>query len=260
MSEHLRHGWEPDTPVEDSLLRQYVLACGATSRLLAELAGGRAQWWPDLSAADAVSPVIFDNAAVLLRPPPYTDIDDVLDRLLAFFPPQRHWILLSAWPLPDLTGRGLELMGHPPFMVRPAGGTAPPLPEGLRIERVRDAEALGQWVSILLESFGMDAYDLPLRNPAILDGPFRLFLGCLDGRPVATSGTRLGHRLNDVEWVANRAEARGKGIGAAMTWAATLAEPEHPGMLIASDDGRPVYERMGYLPVLRMTLWHRRPA
>jgi predicted N-acetyltransferase YhbS len=60
--------------------------------------------------------------------------------------------------------------------------------------------------------------------------------------------------------VSNLARARGKGIGAALTWAATLAEPELPATLISSDDGRPVYERMGYLPIHRFTLWHRPPA
>ena len=40
-----------------------------------------------------------------------------------------------------------------------------------------------------------------------------------------------------------------------MTWTATLSSPEQPAMLIASDLGRPIYERMGYLPVSRCTLW-----
>jgi len=37
---------------------------------------------------------------------------------------------------------------------------------------------------------------------------------------VATAGARISHGLNDVEWVANLADERGKGIGAALTWAA----------------------------------------
>ena len=37
----------------------------------------------------------------------------------------------------------------------------------------------------------------------------------------------------------------------------TLADPTRPAMLIASDQGRPVYERMGYLPLFRFTLWSR---
>jgi hypothetical protein len=40
-----------------------------------------------------------------------------------------------------------------------------------------------------------------------------------------------------------------------MTWPATLADADAPSMLIASDLGRPTYERMGYLPMARFTLW-----
>jgi len=38
-----------------------------------------------------------------------------------------------------------------------------------------------------------------------LDDSLRLFLGYLNGRPVATAGARISHSLNDVEWVANLA-------------------------------------------------------
>ena len=40
-----------------------------------------------------------------------------------------------------------------------------------------------------------------------------------------------------------------------MTWPATLADPDAPSMLIASDLGRPTYERMGNLTMARFTLW-----
>src|SRR4051812_22665001 len=116
MGEHLMHGWEPDTPAEDSLLRRFVLASGSHTRFLAEACGGRAPQWGGLSAADAAPPLFFEKAAGLLRPPQYTDLEDVLARLREFYPPERHWTLLSAWPTPDLSGHGFELMGHPPFM------------------------------------------------------------------------------------------------------------------------------------------------
>ena len=45
-----------------------------------------------------------------------------------------------------------------------------------------------------------------------------------------------------------------------MTWAATLADPERPAVLVASDDGRPTYERMGYVAVARWTAWLRPPT
>jgi hypothetical protein len=53
---------------------------------------------------------------------------------------------------------------------------------------------------------------------------------------------------------------RGRGFGAAVTWAATLADPAKPAVLIASDPGRPVYERMGYLRLMRLTMWGGTPA
>jgi len=60
-----------------------------------------------------------------------------------------------------------------------------------------------------------------------------------------------------VEYVAALSTARGRGAGAAVTWAATLADPALPAILVASDDGRPLYERMGYAAVERWTVWLR---
>jgi hypothetical protein len=60
--------------------------------------------------------------------------------------------------------------------------------------------------------------------------------------------------VNHVEFVATLPDARGKGYGAAVTWAATLHAPDLPSLLIASDMGRPAYERMGYLALTRWSL------
>lgn len=40
-----------------------------------------------------------------------------------------------------------------------------------------------------------------------------------------------------------------------MTMAAARVEPDRPALLIASDDGRGVYRRLGFVPLLRYTLW-----
>lgn len=50
---------------------------------------------------------------------------------------------------------------------------------------------------------------------------------------------------------------RRRGAGTAATWAATLAEPDLPAVLISSDDGVGIYRRMGYLTLARATLWWR---
>jgi hypothetical protein len=65
----------------------------------------------------------------------------------------------------------------------------------------------------------------------------------------------LGASMSHVEYVTATQTVRGRGYGEAMTWPATLADADAPSMLIASDLGRPTYERMGYLPMARFTLW-----
>lgn len=261
MSEHLTHGWEPELAATDSLLRRYVLANVDSAAHGARSAGGRVARWDDLALADARSPFFFDNIAILLQPPTLTDVADVVTRLLDFYPPERHVGFLSPWPTPDLGPLGLELMGHPPLMARPAGGQAPPLPAGLEVVPVRDRAGLATFVDTLVEAYPLPtARETAVASASFLEGPVRLFLGVVDGAPVATAGARLAHGVVDVDWVSTMPDRRGRGYGAALTWAATLADPASAAVLIASDEGQPVYEAMGYLRLLRLTMWNRPPA
>ena len=72
---------------------------------------------------------------------------------------------------------------------------------------------------------------------------------------MATALSYTGDGVVNVEAVATLPGHRGRGIGAAVTWAATLADPELPAVLLASDDGIGVYRRMGYLSMTRWTMW-----
>ena len=259
--EHLTHGWEPDLDDGDSLLRRYVMATADRAALIATAAGGRVERTESVALADPDSAVFFDNAAVLLQPPGYVDLRSALEHVLAFYPPERHFVLMSAWPTEDLSPSGLELMGHPPLMFRPAGGAAPPLPAGLSIREVDDGASLAEFIATLVDAYPMPGGErTPIADPSILGGPLRFFTGYVDGVAVATSGARIGPGIVDVEWVSTREAHRRRGFGAAVTWAATLAEPSLPAVLIASDDGQPVYEAMGYVRLLRLTLWHRPPG
>jgi len=258
--EHLTHGWEPDLAADDSLLRQFLLANVERNASMATSAGGRHERWDDLAVADPRSPVLFDNAAVLLQPPQYIDLDDAVRRMVDFYPPDRHFLFLSAWPTPDLSGAGLELMGHPPLMLRPPGGSAPDLPFGLEVVPVSDRRTLDDFAHTLVEAYPLPGGgDTVLADTGILHGDIRLYVGYVEGEPVATAGARLGHGIVDVEWVSTRARYRRQGIGAALIWAATLSQPAYPAMLIASDAGQPVYQAMGYLRLMRLTVWHRPP-
>lgn len=257
---HLTHGWEPDLDASDSLLRRYVLASADRGEAMALAIGGRARRTEAYSAADPSSPVMFDNAVVLLQPPSYIDLPAALAEALAWYPPERHVVVLSPFPTPDLGPLGLSLMGHPPLMYRPAGGVAPPLPDGLSIHEVTTEAELADFVRTLVEAYPMPGGESSgIADVRALDASIRLFIGRVDGVTVATSGARIGHGVNDVEWVSTRPEHRRRGVGAALTWAATLAVPEHPAVLIASDDGQGVYESMGFVRLVRLTVWHRPP-
>jgi hypothetical protein len=261
VSERMTHGWEPDVEAGDSILRQYVLATADRGDLMASASGGRHERTDDLALADPASTVLFDNAAVLLQPPTLADARDAARRAAAWFPPERHAVLLSAWPTPDLTDDGWVLMGHPPLMLRPPGGDQPPRPPGLEIRRVDSSAELVVFLHTIAEAYPMPHGEgSAVGAAALADSGIALFVGYLAGRPVATAGTYVGHGLNDVEWISTHPDVRGKGVGAAMTWAATVVRPEDPAVLIASDDGRGVYQRLGYLSLLRMTLWHRPPV
>ena len=80
-------------------------------------------------------------------------------------------------------------------------------------------------------------------------------MGYRDDQPVATSAAYITDAIAMIELVAVIPEARGGGVGAAITAAATLTEPMRPTTLIASDLGRPTYDRLGYLPLTRYSLW-----
>jgi predicted GNAT family acetyltransferase len=81
------------------------------------------------------------------------------------------------------------------------------------------------------------------------------FVGYVDDRPVAVGSTYIGDRLVRVDNIATLDEARGKGYGLAITAATIATDLTKPAMLIASDLGRPIYERLGFAAISRATYW-----
>jgi hypothetical protein len=260
MSEELFSGWAPDAPVDDTLLRRFMFALADRGSFLHDRYGFPEVRDEAFAAVDTGSAVVFDNFATLLQPPTMIDIEDALRQILDFFPPERAFIIASAWHLGDLSSMGLQLMGHPPLMYRPAGGTRPPIPADLRIEEIIDDAGARAFARTLQEAYPMPGDPSPAFDQRLLGGPIRLFMGYEADRPVATAGVFVGHGVNDVEWVSTMPDCRGNGYGAALTWTATLADPTLPAVLIASDDGFAVYRRMGYESLLRLTVWFRTPA
>jgi GNAT superfamily N-acetyltransferase len=247
-TEALLDGWEDTTPSADTLALAGLRAMADRATRWASAAGGRVRAESGLVLADAGSPCPFLNVSAAARP---VDADAAV-ALAAFF--AGPFVLVTPHATPDLRPSGLALMGHPPFMVRPAGGGAPPRPAGVTVAQVHDAAELEVFDRTLAAGYPMPPSPAP---PSLLGGATRFWLARADGEPVATAVSHTAHGVTDVEAVATLPEHRGRGIGAAVTWAATLADPAQPAVLIASDDGVGVYRAMGYLASARWTMWFR---
>jgi hypothetical protein len=254
----LRSGWEADTPVDDTMSRQALFAVIARAEHAAR--GARRPWSADDEVALAALglPGRFGNHAVLLRPP---GDEAVLERIDGFFGPEPY-LIWSPFPTGDLRHRGLQLLGHPPLMYLAAGSRSPVTADGLLIEEVTDGAGLARFERVLVDAYPLPEWaELPRGSvfpPSTLgSGVARYWLGSAAGRTVCTSMSIVHAGVNLVEWVSTHPAARGRGYGAAVTWAAATAAPELPAVLVASDEGRPVYERMGFVALARWTLWTR---
>jgi len=255
--QELTDGWGTSDPPDDTLVRAGVMSLAARITDMAKAAGcplvddGR---WVAASLSDRG---MFSTAGIVTRPT--ADWAWVTPALATLGPPHALKLLLSPFPTPDLRPDGLQLMGHPPFMVRPPGGPTPDPTPGLEIHRVKDVEDLATFERILIQGYpvpDMDPSAAPsLFRPGYLSDRAHLYLGILDGEPVATAGAHVAAGVSHVEFIATMPHLRGRGIGRAMTHAASVSDPQHPAVLIASDDGRGVYESLGYLPVSRWTIW-----
>jgi hypothetical protein len=260
--ERLVAGWEDEVDGADSLLLAVVRNHAQQARTLAA-AGG----WPALDVAGAVAacsalPHPFANLALVSAPLLDPAGEEALTALEAFAAEHPGVPFLTYFPYgtPDLTSRGHRPVGHPPLMVRPPGGAAPEGGPDVTITEVDDVDLLATW-----ERTVIDCYPVPeladvgpgaTFPPGLLGTGWRFWLATgADGEPLGTSAVFVDDRVQVVEFVSVAESGRGRGVGAALTWAASTAEPELPATLVASDLGRPVYERLGFAALLRITLW-----
>jgi hypothetical protein len=264
----LEAGYGTATPAGDNALLDYTRAEADAFAAIAVSSGGRVAGDADLGVrlADTGSATPFGNTAHLTKPVR----DDALVRLTStlreFFSaaPGGPFMVFSPWPIGDLTHFGFHRVGHPPLMLR--APSVPPLPANpnLRISLVDTADGCADFEQTLVEAYPVPELQPWQRgsylNPDVLSTRWRFFVGYDGDRCVATAGAWLADSVTIVEIVSVRDECRGKGYGTAITGAATHAAPGRPAMLIASDLGRPAYDKLGYLPLLRYTLYVGRRA
>jgi hypothetical protein len=175
------------------------------------------------------------------------------------------WDLIAAGETAAAIAPAAEAAGlvpgerRPGMLLAPLGGTPPVLP-GLVVREVRDRAALETFVVTSAAGFGggEETFRL-LYQPLVLGLPgLTLYVGDLEGVPVATAVRGSGYGVAGIGGVSTVPAARRRGIGAAITWRAALdglAEGCDASFLEASELGYAVYARMGYQHMVDFQTW-----
>ena len=131
------------------------------------------------------------------------------------------------------------------------------LPDGATIERVATEAQLADFAGLLAGLSEPPEHDVVRffeRASSLLlqpDCPMRLYVAYLEGEPAAVSELFLGGGVAGVHMVATAEAFRRRGLGMALTWAALDEGRRHgldTGVLQASAQGQPLYERLGFEP------------
>lgn len=260
--EPLETGYGTATPRGDNLCNDYQQGLADAYGALATARGDRVLDDPEVMLCDAGSPSLFCNVAVVRRPLAEDQWRVAVARMRGFYREQHGggFLVFSAWPTPDLVGEGFGRVGHPPLMLRLPAPLSIEWIDGFTIRPVRDARDAEDWEHVFVNGFPVPELQPPrpgcvLPERALAAAGWRHWVGYLNGEPVGTASVYVGAHHLEVEYISTLQAARGRGIGRALTATATSADPGLPAMLIASDLGRPVYERLGYRAILRYTLW-----
>jgi hypothetical protein len=252
----LETGHLDDTPVDDTLLRRYLHNQADLAALIATAGGGRVVRRTDVVVAAFDTPVAYQNNAVLLRPLAGLD-DEVLDAVEDVLT-EPHGLLMSAWPTPDLARRGWQLMGHPTFVVRPP---QPDTPDPTRVRRVTTADDLALAERVVAEGYPVpEAIGAPpgaAYPVGVLGSDLHVFLGSHEGQVVAAAASHRAHGVLNLCLAATLPAARRHGVWEALARTRLAEAPHLPAAAATSDYSRKGFEKVGFLPVTRFTLWLR---
>ena len=250
----LATGWGAHEPIDDSILRRFVFNQADVLRAMAGGPAGRQASDDDVVMVDSGGPVAYNNMAVLLRPVTSAD-DPVLDRIAELLRRRARpcALLLSVWPLPDLTAsRARELGGHPMFVVRAPGPVtavdARRRRGARRHHRRRPARRSSASRSRATRSTRRRTRRRAPCSPTRCSTPGRAATRVVDGEPVSGAAALDAHGVVNLCFAATLARVGGKGVWSALVWARVNQAPEQPSVAFTSDDSRPGFVKMGFLP------------
>jgi GNAT superfamily N-acetyltransferase len=198
-----------------------------------------------------------------------------IDESLAYFK-AKNTNSISLWLENDVSQAGWEAV------LLPRGFTLQEGPRGMSVDLERLAEP-GKYpeqmeIRIVADEKGMEdcaemivaGYEMPdswrettqqFVKGIGLNTPYRSYVAYWEGKPVSTAAVLFGKDVAGIYTVATAPEARGKGLGTAVTLAPLLDARKmgyRVGTLQASEMGFPVYKKMGFQEDYRASSFYRK--
>ena len=179
------------------------------------------------------------------------------------------WWVGPSNPVPDLAKtledkgltQGAELTGMAVDL--PALNEEAAVPQGFTLSEVDDGDSLATWCQIMttvsgFPDFASSAWLEMYQDIEVLDDPlWHLYLGNIDGTPVATSELFLGGGVAGIYGVTTVPEFRGRGIGTAMTLSPIIDARRRGyaiGVLFSSEMAVGIYADWGFRSMARVHL------
>ena len=217
---------------------------------------------PDAYWTSSEIPYFIFNMVLSVRPSdePLAVIDTVISQAKERQVPVAWWVGPSN-PIPELA-KALEDKGLIPVAELTAMAVdlhdldeKASLLEGFTMSKVDDGDALATWCQIMTEvsefpDFASSAWLEMFQEIGVLEDPmWHLYLGKVDGTPVATSELFLGGGVAGIHGVTTIPEFRGRGIGTVMTLSPLIDARRKGyaiGALFSSEMAVGIYRKLGF--------------
>jgi ribosomal protein S18 acetylase RimI-like enzyme len=205
-----------------------------------------------------------------------TDLDAaqvpaVIERFRAARCPFRWWI--APWTRPSnleeiLIANGMQHAYDSPGMVAELGALDLANHAGVDIRHLKHAGELAPYLDVIGRVFSKSAEEMKLWDDAYTqcgfgdDAPWQHFVAFVEDRPVATTSVLVDGDVAGIYMVGTLAEARGRGLGAAVTREAMRFARDRGAMqaaLQSSELGYKVYRNLGFADQCLLRLYEWRP-
>jgi GNAT superfamily N-acetyltransferase len=210
-------------------------------------------------AGSAAHPVI-SNAA--FRREEEVDAGELVARASEFFAARERrfslWVKADQPEDDDLAAAaeaaGFQAVYAMPEMVLGEQPAAPTLPPDTELRKLEELDQAADFWRVAIESyadigFPPEVFSGYTNHAGLLAENVAAFIAYLDGEPVSIAMTIVSDEVAGIYWVGSREQARGCGLGRAVTAAATAAGFDlgaNLASLQASPMGKPIYLTMGY--------------